>query len=284
MRRRRLLGLLPALAAPCAARAQARPRMLRIGLIPYQTPATVLRVFQPLRDHLQDTLQMHVQLFTAADFRALAEGARDGAYDLATLPAHLARIAVLDWGHQVLGRTAGAPTPLLLLARKGAVTGGEQRGGLRAALAGAAIATIDPLSLTALELERWLLEQRLQPGRDVVVIHARSIASVLIALDRGDVHFAAVARAHLQQASLEQRAGYDTVATYALAARLIWTAHRALDNAFAAALRSALLSYRNPIESARDGPAGGVEPATLADTDAAEPLAADARRLLRAPR
>lgn len=181
LRRRALCGA-AVLALP-AARAQIGPAEerapLRVGLVPYLSTRSLITLYQPLREHLERTLQRRTRLYTAHDFRTLALNARDGEYDMALLPPHIARIAVADWGQQFVARFAQTSEVQLVTLPTTALE-------LPADLRGRRIAAIDPLSITTLALRRWLGERGLVVGRDVGVLYAHSIASGVVALERGD--------------------------------------------------------------------------------------------------
>jgi phosphonate transport system substrate-binding protein len=286
--RRALLGRLLALPAwALATNAQAVPALgaqaaaapgaltpLRVGVIPYLPPATTVRQFQPLREHLASTLQRPVQVFTAADFRALAASARDGRYDLVSLPIHLARMAAMDWNHRIVARTAGPPVQVILLTLR------ERPLAAPAELRGEKVGAFDAISITALLLQRWLVGQDLVPGRDVTVDMLRTVAGVLIALDRGEIRAAAVARSHIVHLTREQMRQYAIAATLGDAGRLLWTTPPTVPAAESDRIRDALLAYDNPVEIARGGPAHSFEATSLRDTDSAERLTVEARRLL----
>jgi phosphonate transport system substrate-binding protein len=238
----------------------------------------VVRAFQPLREHLAIRLQRPVQVFTAPDFRALATDAMRGRLDLVSLPIHLARLAAIDWNHRILARTAGPPVPLLLLVLP------DQPIAVPALLRGLRIGVFDPLSLTAMKLERWLLANDLTPGLDVGIDVLRSVANLLIALDRGDVQAVAVTRSIIAHLTPKQAAQYRVAFIYGEADRLLWLTPPSMPAAESDRVRDALLAFDNPIEKARGGPAHSFEPASLRDTEPVEPLTASARRLLAQPR
>lgn len=168
----------PAHAAPAA-------DVLRLGLAPFLSPAALLAVFRPVREHLQSALGQPVQAYSARDFAALAAALRAGEYDLALVPAHLARLATQDWQWAPLAATL-LETPVLVLVRRGSP--------LRAPsdLAGQRVGMLDPLSLTAARATTWAQAQ----GLALEVVTEPSINSALVDLSRG--HVAAVLAAESQ--------------------------------------------------------------------------------------
>jgi phosphonate transport system substrate-binding protein len=163
------------------AQTQAPQTPLTIGLAPFLTTAALLNAFRPLREHLARQLQQPVELYTARDFVDQVRHTRAGAYDISYLPAHIAGLAISDWGfHALAGSLSG--TPVLLLVRKGSTTVREP-----ADLRGRKIGTLGQLSLSAATGSLWLQRQQLKPGRDVQLLAQASINTALISLERGDV-------------------------------------------------------------------------------------------------
>lgn len=171
---------LPAAASPpaVASPAAATSAPLTVALAPFLSPAALLASFAPLREHLARALQRPVELGTTRDFRALMDATRRSEYDVVQLPAHLARLAMLDGGWHMLA----APTlPITVVV---CVKG---RGPVRAAtdLRGQGVGMLDALSLTATVGRRWLEQQNL--AGSVTVVAMASINSALFALDRDEV-------------------------------------------------------------------------------------------------
>lgn len=280
--RRRLLATLPAAllagaagVAPRRVAAQAQP--LRIGLAPYLSTRAMIGLYEPLRHHLEDRLQRPVTLFTAADFRALAENARAGEYALALLPAHITRIAVNDWGHTLVARS-GLTSEVQLIARRGA----EPR--LPGDLRGRRIAAIDPLSIVSLVLQRWLAQQGLEVGRDVDIDYLRSIGSAAIAVQSGDAVALAGAIGQLRDLAIGDTSDLVQIATLQSIPAPAFVAHASVGAADVAAWRRALTSFTPPPGADRALSRTPFVEGTLQDFDSVEPYAQQARRLLALPR
>lgn len=173
-RRRVLLGA-GALLVPAA---RAAPAALRVALAPFLSPTALLNAFRPLREHLERELGRVVELVSAKDFRHLLDETRRAEHDVVQLPAHLARLAMVDWGWRQLAGTLDQVGVLLLVKAGGAVAD-------TAALRGRRIGMLDPLSLTATVGRRWLEREGLD--KDVQVVQVPSINSGMISLDRGEI-------------------------------------------------------------------------------------------------
>lgn len=159
--RRRSLLAAPLLLGASSMLAQ-MPRPLLIAVPPFLSPSAALAAFRPLRQHLESQLKQPVELYTARDFRELVEQTRRGEHDVTLLPAHLAGLALSDWGFQALAATVEA-TPVLILLRQGSVikTAAELRG--------KRMGMLGTLSLTTAVASLWLRQQQLEPGRDLTV-------------------------------------------------------------------------------------------------------------------
>jgi phosphonate transport system substrate-binding protein len=274
--RRRALGL-GLLLVPGLARSSRPAEALKIGLVPYLSTRAMVGVFEPLRSHLEARLARPARLFTAADFRALADNARQGEYALALLPPHLARIAAADWGHALVARSP-LTADLVLYGRRDGLPALPDR------LRGQRIATLDPLSLASLALQRWLAKQGLQIGRDVEIDHMRSITSAVIAVQRGDAIAVAGSTAQMRDMAPAETADLVPVATLATVPTVAFVAHAAVPPAEVDAWRRALLGFVPPANADPGLSRTRFIEAALNDFDRVESYAQEARRLLAVPR
>jgi len=187
-----LFGASPLCAQPAPSGQPLSPlSSLPIVLAPFLSPAALLAVYRPLREHLERQLQRPVQMLTAKDFRTLAEETKRGEHSVVQLPAHLARLAMLDWGCELLA----APLMTVTL-----VVGVKAGGPVHSAadLRGRRVGMLDALSLTATVGRRWLELQGI--AADVQVLQMTSVNSALFALDRDEI--AAFIAADTQLAAL----------------------------------------------------------------------------------
>lgn len=232
-KRRRLITATLALAAAPRLRAQRAP--LNVALAPFLSPAALLATFSPLRLHLERSLARPVEMVTARDFRSLMDATRGNQHDLVQLPAHLARLAMLDWGwHHV---AAPAESVSVLVAVKDA-------GPVRAAadLRGRGIAMLDPLSLTATVGRRWLELQGLTGA--VSITSMPSINSMLFALDRGEVAAFVAAETQLNSLPADTPRGERRLAIIGGIPGPVFVARPTLPAADLTALRGAIESFR----------------------------------------
>lgn len=273
--RRRLAAA--ALAAPLLlagrhVRSQAQPGTpLTLTLSPFLSPASLLAAFRPLREHLERTLARPVEMLSTKDFRTLCESVKGHSQDVAMLPAHLARLAVTDWGHRPLAATIDTLDVVVLVRQDSpARSPADLRGGTAAML--------DPLALTATVGRLWLREQALL--ETVTVQTVPSINSALHALDRGDANAVIAGSTQLLGLSVSTPRSDRVLATIRGIPGPIYVARPGMAAAEFDALRAAMLSFRHdasrPVTAANSS-LHAVAPALLEQLDA---LAAIARRTL----
>lgn len=176
------LQLAGGLAALATGRSQAQAvaggEALAIVLAPFLSPAALLSAYRPMREHLQQALRRPVAMLTAKDFRTLVDETRRKEHRVVQLPAHLARLAMLDWGWQMLAAPA---------TQGYVVVGVKQAGPVQTAqdLRGRSVGMLDALSLTATVGRRWLELQGVTA--DVKIVAMPSVNSALFALDRDEI-------------------------------------------------------------------------------------------------
>lgn len=270
--RRTLLLALGAAALPLRA---AQPEPLRIALAPFLSPTALLQAHRPLREHLERTLQRPVEMVTAKDFRALVEATRRAEHDVVMLPAHLARLAMLDWQYTQLAGTLQTLDVLVLVKDGGPVLAPADLRGMRAGM-------LDALSLTGTVGRQWLAQQGL--AGQVEVVDQPSINSALYALDRGEVAMIVAGHTQLHNLPPSTPRGERVLATVRGIPGPVYIARPAMPAAERAALRAALLSF--PIDPARQPSAANSAPQVLdeATLAALDPYVEIARRALAASR
>jgi phosphonate transport system substrate-binding protein len=269
MRRRAVL--LAGLASTGAARAQAAA--LRLGLAPYLSPTALLTTFRPVREHLERTLQQPVEAVTARDFAALAAAVQRGEYDIAMLPAHMARVAVADWRWTPLVRTVNA-SEVQVLVREGSPVKTP------ADLRGRRVGMLDLHSLTAAVGVQWLRTQSPPLIDDVEVVALPSINSALFALARDEVH--AVVAAATQRLSLPAQtpSNQRVLASLTEIPGPWYVARPDTPAATLAHWRSALDTFAPDPSRPTTAANARLTPLSLADTEAVEVYAAYLRRQL----
>lgn len=276
LQRRQLLAALAALATAGCVRAQGNGAAapLPIVLAPFLSAASLLAAYRALREHLERTLQRPVEMLTAKDFRTLAEEARRGEHLVVQLPAHLARLAMLDWGCQLLAAPAVPAT---------VVVGVKDKGPVRSAadLRGRSVGMLDPLSFTATVGRRWLEVQGV--AAQVQIVPLASVNSALYALDRDEI--AAFVAADTQLAVLPSATprGERVLATIGDIPGPMMLAGPSLPAAERTALRAALESFMPDASRPATAPNSRQGPLSEARLKSLDAYAAIARQALAAP-
>jgi hypothetical protein len=116
-----------------------------------------------------------VRSYSAPTLRAFAHMLERGEFDIALAPAHLQRLAILDWRWQPLARPAVQPRAVLVQRR------GEPLR-LPDDLVGTHVAMLEPVSLVTLVGLEWLAAMGLAPGRTLNVDYITDPASMMIAI------------------------------------------------------------------------------------------------------
>lgn len=273
----RRLALSAALAAPLwlaghGARAQTPTGApLTITLAPFLSPASLLAAFRPLREHLERTLARPVEMRSTKDFRSMCDSVRQQQQDAAMMPAHLARLAITDWGYRALVATVDTLHVVVLVRRDSPAT-------VPADLRGGTVAMLDPLALTATVGRQWLQEQGLLGA--VTIQTAPSINSALFALDRGDAQAVIAGHTQLLGLSVNTPRSDRLLATVRDVPGPIYVARPGLTAADFEALRAAMLSFRHDASRAVTAANSSLHPVAPALLERLDPLAALARRTL----
>jgi phosphonate transport system substrate-binding protein len=169
----------------------AQPPALRIALVPFLSPAVMLAAFRPLREHLERELGRTVELYTARNFAALLTQIQHAPDEVTLLPAHIARLAQLDWGFAPLAATLERTTAQLLVRADNAWPDAQ-------ALRGGTLGVLDRRALPAVVTLNWLQARGLEADRDYRIAAQPSADSGLHALARGSIDALALAASQLQ--------------------------------------------------------------------------------------
>lgn len=151
---------------------------LRLGVLPVMSARASLEAFQPLLDYLSRVRRQRPELLTTPNFHGLYQRIREGQFDVALVPPHVARLAQADLGWQPLARCTPDHRSLLLVPEQGGPTGPE---GLR----GGVIAVLDRSALVVLIALEALRQRGLQEGRDFALLETRSYESSRLAVVQG---------------------------------------------------------------------------------------------------
>lgn len=274
--RRRGLALAAALGAAALSPVRAAAAPLRVGLVPFMSPTVLLTTFRAVREHLERSLDRPVEMLTGKDFRSVVEATRRNEYDMVLLPAHVARLAMVDWRCEPVAATVDALSVQVQLLVKG-------NGPVRSAsdLKGLSAGMLDSLSLTSAVGLRWLQDQGL--AGDVKVQPLPSINSAMFALDRGEVAMVVAAATQLLMLPASTPRSERVLATIGDIPGPIYVARPGLPAAELASLRAAMLAFKpdaaRPVTAANSV----LRPVSAVELAALDPFVGIARRVLAAP-
>ncbi len=173
----KLLTLLLAIYTFCVGAADAAPGFI-LGIIPVHSARVLAERYEPLRDYLEQTLKQPVRIESAPDFRRFHERTLRGDFDLTITPAHFARIAQKDAGHQPLAQFTPDHDALLIFSSERPLSGIRD-------LKEKKLAVIDRLAITVTATMQYLESQGLRAEQDYQIVEYRTHASTAFALISG---------------------------------------------------------------------------------------------------
>ena len=221
----------------------ARP-VLRVGLVPYLSARALLNVYEPIRRHLETALGRPVEFYTAASFAALMTNARDPEQPFTLMPAHLVRLALEDWGHNLVVRPI-RESGVSIWGPPALAAAGP------AALRGRRIATMDPLSLTSMMFQRWRHAEQFDTV--VAALSYPTTNAGLMALTRGDADAIVAAEGQLRDAPGAEALDLQSVVRLGAVITPSFVAHPDVPAAQVQAFRQAMLSYRGGTAAGSSG-------------------------------
>lgn len=175
-RRQFTLALAAILASPGISRAA--EAVFRLGTLPVITTRTAFRLYQPMLEHLEKTLNRPLSLETPPNFRVLYQRIRENAFDLVVSPPHIARLAQVRLGwHPLVSCQPEHHSLLLTLAESGLERPEALRGGT--------LAILDRSALVVMIMLDALARRGLVAERDFKLIETRSYESSLLAVKQG---------------------------------------------------------------------------------------------------
>lgn len=200
-RRRQLLrlagALLPALALPRLALADAGERLLRFGIPSYFEPTQTVRIAKPVTDYLTAATGIPVLPFTRRTYRQLIDAALAGDFDLLVGMPNILRYLEKRAGFEVVASVRDDDPVMLVTSADRDVDPADLRGSIR-------IAVVDPLDLSSALSRRWIASA-LRPDVSVTLVAAGSSRNALELVLAGRVDAAALLQRALHWAGPELR-------------------------------------------------------------------------------
>jgi phosphonate transport system substrate-binding protein len=209
---------------------------IRIGLLPTIATLSLLKLYDPMRQHLQESLGRPVELYTAANFRAYLDDVRDGAFDVIVAAPHYGVIAY-DQGYIPLFHYKLELRPLVIVPKGSDLRDARQLRGKR-------VLTADRLTALSVVAETWLRrDYGMEAGRDYTLVDASNHATAIRAVAIGDADAAISGRSPLQQVPEDIREKVETIACRLSVPHQFTMAHRRLGPEVIAAIRTALAGF-----------------------------------------
>jgi len=144
-----------------------------LGVAPHTSARVILEMYQPLRQHLEKTLNLSVEVVTAPDFDDFARRALKNEYDLAVTTGHQARLIQTDAGYlPLLTYKADFKAVTLVAAKDPIRSPGE--------LKGKSVLGLSPTSLVTLWGEQWLASNGLGEIRVRYISASDSVAQLIV--------------------------------------------------------------------------------------------------------
>jgi phosphonate transport system substrate-binding protein len=273
--RRRSLATIAALGSAALSPLRAAGAPLRVGLVPYMSPTVLLNAFRAVREHLERSLERPVEMLTAKDFRSLVEATARNEFDMVLLPAHVARLAMVDWRFEPVAGTVDALQVQVLVKGSGPVRAAAD-------LKGQSAGMLDALSLTGTVGIKWLQDQGL--AADVKVQALPSINSAMFALERGEVAMVVAGTTQLLMLPANTPRSERVLATIRDIPGPIYVARPGLPAAELARLRAAMTAFKPDASLPGTAPNSVLRPVSAAELAALDPFVAIARQALSATR
>ena len=280
--RRRLAraGLLALLLLAGVRPAVGEDRPLVFGVFPNMTAKQMVETYRPLTDALEKTLQRHIVVYSARDFKTFVERTRQGEYDLLLTAPHLAWLARQDAGYRPLLKYA-QPTHGLLVVKADSPFRAPD------ALRGHTVATADSLAVAVLAMQAELAAHGLKRDIDYRTADAGTHhnAAMQVANGRADAAILGLHPYLLLPPELRQQ--LRVLAETAPLSSLMYLTHPRLRDAEAQAIRRALLDFAASAEGRafmQRGGYGGFATVDGSELRAFRPYAMQVQDMLRAMR
>lgn len=262
----------------CSLPARAGDPPLRLLVVPFNSPQTLIRSLQPLTTHLERQLGRKILVYTSPSYAAHVRQLLAGDFDLAITAPHFSVMAE-EKGMHILYRYTAELTPLFIVPLDKAQAGVGQ-------LRGKTIATASRSALMLLSGLEWLEKQGLELDRDFRVQEYPSHAAAITAVANGTADATFVARTVLQQNSAELQAAVHAREIGVALPQVCTLIHPHIDAAESERIRRALAAF--PATAAgqkffRDTGYGGYAPFTAADRAQLRRYTSLTRRLLELP-
>lgn len=221
------------LQAQAQAQAAAPPAPLRVGVLPYLSPRTLLLQFAPLRLYLAQELRQPVEVGTAADLARFVARSHGGDFELVVTAPHFARLAQLEHGFVPLIAIRADFYALVLVPQESPAQNLRE-------LRGEALHLPNRLSFTAQRVEDFLQQRGVDTRYDLRSYYYSTDNNAVLALAHSRNGAAAAQRAVFESMPAEITAGLRILGSTQSALSLVVLAAPSLPPARRAAISAAL--------------------------------------------
>jgi len=185
-----------ALTMPMASADEAKS--LRLGIMPFNSALALIKTHQPLRQHLETTLNRKVEIFTSADYYTFINELLDGQYDLAIAGPHFSSMAA-ERGWEPLVRYQVDLQPVFVVARDSPIRELTDLRGKRIGLS-------SRLSISSIGGVKWLNDQGVKLGKDYQLFERATHGAAVAAVSVGELDAALTTHTPLRQVPEDIRA------------------------------------------------------------------------------
>lgn len=244
--------------------------------MPFNSALALLRTHQPLREHLQRSLNRPVELYTSSDYITYLNESLEQRFDILITGPHFGVMAV-DKGYLPLFRYRAMLQPLLVVRTDSPIAHVADLRGKRIGLS-------SRLSISSIGGARWLQEQGLQMGRDYPIFEHATHGAAIAAVAVGDLDAALTTHTPLNQVPPDVRAQVRILPTEIQVSHLMTLAHGRLGKAEIERIRIALQAFSDESSEGRkffvDTGYLGYEPVTAGDMANLKPYVDLTRRMM----
>ncbi len=155
--------------------------IIYLGLLPYLSPAALIKTWRPFADYLADTLHKRVVIKTAPNFKTFLKRTEEGRYDLLMTAPHFAVLAASNNGYRIIAGHNNDLAGDIVVAK-------DSRFQSIKDLRGKIFAIPSRLAAVSMLAEILLKRHGLTPNKDITikVSHAHNAALIAVAEGRAD--------------------------------------------------------------------------------------------------
>lgn len=278
--KKRFARFLSGLLALYAAAAIAAEPPLSVGVFPYLSARSLLTLYQPLRQHLEQELGMPVQFYTAPDFETFVQRTHQHQYQVVITAPHLARLAQTESGYVPLANYTRELRAVIVVAKNSSITNiGDLRGKV--------VAVPDRLAVIPMIGLEILRERGLQADIDYRLRASQTHGNAILAVRRGEAQAAVVGSLPLAQLPGEVQRDVQTLAMSGPISSQFFMADPGLTPKRIEQISRALIGFPATPSGKRfvdENGMGGIQAAKESELKKLDVYAREVRALLGAPR